>query len=1144
MKLQRLNIKNLASIEQASIDFENGPLGEEPLFLICGETGAGKTTLLDAICLALYNNTPRMRRSNNETYREADTKGTTDDEEKEARRTTINDVRQLMRRNTCEACVELDFTGSNETEYTARWYVARAYKKLSGNLMSEKWSLENRKTGITLTRKNEVKAEIQKAIGLTFEQFCRTVLLAQGDFTLFLQSKESEKSEILEKLTGTGIYSEIGSEIYAIMREKRADYEMQQMKLQNIHLLTEEEIADIHATIQTCTNEIGQSTQEKEVATQKRDWLKRDAELSALQVRQEQAWREKKEQLYSDESKQQQTLIKDWNDTVEPRQWLAARQDVLQQQKRNQQETERVKQTFVHLTGGINHLKTKVEDVEARLQAAQHFLHEQAVYLPMYEQSQAIVADLKTILTAQANIGSNQKILDQLQQQLPDKEQVRTDRQALLRQKTEESRHKQEVIDQQNALLASMQQVQLQQKKNTLEQTKELLLKAQNALALLTEKQNALNDATDNERKLTEKQNVCRQQQTALQTDYNNRLTAYKEIKALYDKQKLAIEEYAREMRAHLCVGDTCPVCGQEVKSLRKDEDFQSILAPISQSLEVKEKEYKDAERLLNNNQTEQKTYKRLLTDQRANTQKAQQQQQKAQADAETACRLCNLLPLSEATAESIGHRLEENRKSIAQISEKLLEAQTLAGHITRLQREKDLFQKTVDEARKAAEAAEQDLTTLKNDINSRQLLIEKEKATAQDTLMRISPQILWEDWLSDWQKAPLTFIERLERDARHHRLAQDREKELTNSLILYRKELNDIDNSRSSICRAFPSWTDIASVQSIEIKEPGIAWNRLNADVSALHRSISTANDTLNNQQTKLAQFYRCHPVFDEMQLLNLSAYSGSRIEAMHTKLQQLKEEVIAQQSALRQTNEQLENHRKQKPALKDDDAEDTLNSLISTLSEKISEDNQKIGQQKSRLEENARNLNRMKDEMQRADQLLDIYRKWDRLCHYFGDDKGKTFRNIAQSFVLKELLNNANSYLHHLSRRYELECQAGSLTILLRDLYQGGTARPASTLSGGESFLVSLSLALGLSSLSRQSLSVDTLFIDEGFGTLSSDYLNTVMDTLEKLHRMGGKKVGIISHVEGLRERIRTQIQVQRIDNSRSKVEVKYAL
>lgn len=134
--------------------------------------------------------------------------------------------------------------------------------------------------------------------------------------------------------------------------------------------------------------------------------------------------------------------------------------------------------------------------------------------------------------------------------------------------------------------------------------------------------------------------------------------------------------------------------------------------------------------------------------------------------------------------------------------------------------------------------------------------------------------------------------------------------------------------------------------------------------------------------------------------------------------------------------------------------------------------------------------------------------------------------------------MLHGANYYLKRLTDRYELECQAGSLTILLRDFYQGGTARPASTLSGGESFLVSLALALGLSSISQQSLSVNTLFIDEGFGTLSEGYLQTVMDTLEKLHQLGGKKVGIISHVSGLRERIKAQIQVRRIDNSRSEI------
>ena len=289
MKLQKLTIKNLASIEDAVIDFENGPLGEESLFLICGETGAGKTTLLDAICLSLYNETPRMDRAENERYRDVGQSFSAKKEE-----IAINDSRQLMRRNTNEAWTELEFIGSNEVPYTARWYVARAHRKLSGPIQDTKWTLENRKTGITLSRKNEIKAEIQAAIGLTFEQFCRTTLLAQGDFTKFLQSKESEKSDILEKLTGTGIYSEIGACIYAITKEKRTDYENQNRKLEGIRLLTEEETAEIDRNMTALNAEISGYAAQKSTATLKSDWLKRHAELLLNLEKQQKEWKARK----------------------------------------------------------------------------------------------------------------------------------------------------------------------------------------------------------------------------------------------------------------------------------------------------------------------------------------------------------------------------------------------------------------------------------------------------------------------------------------------------------------------------------------------------------------------------------------------------------------------------------------------------------------------------------------------------------------------------------------------------------------------------------------------------------------------------------------------------------------------------------
>ena len=282
MKLQKLTIKNLASIEDAVIDFENGPLSEESLFLICGETGAGKTTLLDAICLSLYNETPRMERAENEKYKDVGQSFSSKKEE-----VSINDSRQLMRRNTSEAWTELEFTGSNETPYTAKWYVARAHRKASGAIQDAKWTLENRKTGVQLIKKNEIKAEIQVAVGLTFEQFCRTTLLAQGDFTKFLQSKESEKSDILEKLTGTGIYSEIGAGIYTITKEKRTDYENQNRKLEGIHILTDEEITEINENMTTLNAEISGNALQKNTAVLKHDWLKRQTELVLNQEKQQ-----------------------------------------------------------------------------------------------------------------------------------------------------------------------------------------------------------------------------------------------------------------------------------------------------------------------------------------------------------------------------------------------------------------------------------------------------------------------------------------------------------------------------------------------------------------------------------------------------------------------------------------------------------------------------------------------------------------------------------------------------------------------------------------------------------------------------------------------------------------------------------------
>ena len=226
-------------------------------------------------------------------------------------------------------------------------------------------------------------------------------------------------------------------------------------------------------------------------------------------------------------------------------------------------------------------------------------------------------------------------------------------------------------------------------------------------------------------------------------------------------------------------------------------------------------------------------------------------------------------------------------------------------------------------------------------------------------------------------------------------------------------------------------------------------------------------------------------------------------------------------------------------------EEEKNTINEKVDALKEALKGED--INLIKSRQEELtakfyeiSEKLYKAAAEQEKTNEQEKEYRKWEALSDIFGDNEGRKFRKIAQSFILSDLIRNANTYLSRLSDRYVLDNQNGSLTITVRDLFQGGAERSVNTLSGGETFLVSLSLALGLSSLSRSAMQVGTLFIDEGFGTLSSDYLNVVMETLENLHQIGGKKVGIISHVESLRERIPTKILVTRQGNSASRVEV----
>ena len=233
MRVLAIRGRNLASLEgEFSIDFTEEPLASAGIFAISGPTGAGKSTLLDAMCLALFSRTPRteLAKENNVRLR---------DVQEEV--LPQSDPRFLLRRGTASGYAEVDFVALNGCRYRARWSVSRAREKESGRLQAARLTLYNIDAGKEEPGTNkDLQARIIELIGLTFDQFTRSVLLAQNDFSTFLKAEQGEKASLLEKLTGTEQYSEISRRIFAKNTEAKEAYEQLYARVQGIELLSEE----------------------------------------------------------------------------------------------------------------------------------------------------------------------------------------------------------------------------------------------------------------------------------------------------------------------------------------------------------------------------------------------------------------------------------------------------------------------------------------------------------------------------------------------------------------------------------------------------------------------------------------------------------------------------------------------------------------------------------------------------------------------------------------------------------------------------------------------------------------------------------------------------------------------------------------
>ena len=1152
MILQQLQIHNIASIEDATIDFEAQPLADSEVFLITGKTGAGKSTLLDAICLALYASTPRLENTSMQ--------GEMRDNEKDIK---IKDPVQLMRRNTGEAFVRLTFIGSNDVHYEAQWSVARARNKVTGKIQNKKWALRNLDTDFTYTKDKEIREEIALAIGLDFKQFCRTTLLAQGEFTRFLNSKDDEKAEILEKITGVDAYSRIGAKIFEQTVEKKKIWEDSQQKIEGIQILNDEEIAQKNNQLQQLDEQSQQLKTTLEKEQKKLRWLQQEQDIRQRKEQAKEDLAHVKAIAESDETQQQEQTIALWNHTIEARTKMneaaSCAKTILQQEAQLQS----LEQIFRQIQGAQSYELQQEQSIALSIKKIDDYLAQEAPKVHLYENAQTLNTLIESFLKNKKDAANNLQYANQIKKELNTQYQPKLENTKTMLEECQKT-YNQQVIKAQEAE-TELEQLYLPQLRQQQEALKTLLndiQAAKNLLELLHEEQNRHVLSKEN---LVQLQNSIQEKEKQLQVltqeshDAEIRKNA---LQLAYEKQRESINKWAKSIRMKLQIGDTCPVCQQRIESTLPHEDNIDALVIEAEKL------YKDAENEYNKILTSQnaidsdiKALKNSLANEQKVFAKCSESLAKATQKAQEAAKK---IPEGENETQTLA--------TLEKVSAQIAEAEVKEKEAKKLRTLRDQKLQEYEVLRNGMLAAQQKV----NDTQHRIELVEaqislqtKDSEKAQNDIQTLIGEAEKLSWKNDWHTMLTEFGKEVEDGAITYKMNTEKQQKLAAELKQFEEGNKNLAAVLDAIVKLMPT-RGTPSKEPLMLKRIPKVLTRaseLQSQITAALQQMNAAKEKEEDTKKWLKEFMEKKQemlkdfsdkeqeiLLDENLLLQLDTLQQCDIAEKTEAINRIKQQLVSKQTVWDELEKAYQLHTGEYEALFDEEEkmpigekmseEESLDTRISTSIASLEAQLSELGNQRGGiirdLEIDRSNKAKVGSLLQESAQKKADFEKWSRLNQLLGDATGNKFRRIAQSYVLASLIHSANGYMRTLSDRYILKVVPGTFVISLEDAYQGYVSRAASTLSGGESFLVSLSLALALSDIGTQ-LSVDTLFIDEGFGTLSGEPLQHAVNTLRSLHSKSGRHVGIISHVEELKERIPVQIRVnQEGNNSSSTIEI----
>jgi exonuclease SbcC len=1078
MRILQVRFRNLNSlVGEWSIDLTQAAYVSDGIFAITGPTGAGKTTILDAICLGLYGRTPRLNK-------------------------VSKSVNEVMSRHTGECFAEVTFETHDRQNGLQRWRCHwsqhRARRKANGELQNPKHEISNADSGeICETKIRGVAEQIEATTGMDFERFTRSMLLAQGGFDTFLKAEADRRAPILEQITGTEIYSQISIRVHERQREEDKKLGLLQAETAGIEMLDAEQEQAIRQALASRREQeqvLGARLAETARAI---NWLNTIAglkrEIDALGV----------------ESAQLQIDMQDFEPERQrlDRALSAASLDAVYATlcaSRQQQQNDLV--TLNAEQSALPGLQAAVDEKAALLQQAEQQT------ATAREALQFAIPVLRQMRALDQQITAQGKLVAQGETDCAkDAEGIRANE--TTRDQEKEKRGKA------NQALQTVEVYRVEHARD------------ERLVAELAGIEARLNELMEKDRIIQRKSSACREARTGLHKakqslEHSRRQTALCEealgqasrqfelgkqrIQQLLEGRQLRAYRSEREalhrervllariaeletQRASLRDGEVCPLCGAT------HHPYAEGNVP-----EVDAYEHKI------------ETLTRLI-----DSADAQEDANRSLEQAENEAR--NKLAEARLLETSANNAVQSADKMLADLDDEFQLLQT--DFEGRRQAVSDLL---LDIG--ISEVPQTDMSVLLKDLNARRdnwLGMNRDKAQIEKQLADIDSELKSLNALIDNQSGAL-----IQQRNRLDGLKKDLADEQTERQRLYGDKDPDVEDVRLQKARsAAEQAQEQARVSHAECQQQAMA---AQTRIGSLQDRIDSRTPQLAGHENEFSEALALLEFGDEraFQAARLSADErdglmsrGDALSRRQTELDARKkdrESRLSSEQALQLTDQPLEvlepRHRQLTQDL------DSAREIITGITLQLKNNDQA----RARYEKKQVAIEAQQREC----------RRWLALHELIGSADGKKYRNFAQGLTFEMMIGHANRQLQKMTERYLLlrdDVQPLELNVI--DNYQAGEIRSTKNLSGGEAFIVSLALALGLSQMASHNVRVDSLFLDEGFGTLDDEALDTALETLAGLQQEG-KLIGVISHVQALKERIATQIQVTPDSGGRSRL------